>query len=265
MSDNLFQGFIYFLAGLLWGSFLGIIADRVPKGESIAHPPSRCSNCQTRLSYRDLIPLWSWLSHRGRCRYCGHPIDPFLLVSELGTGLFFGLLPLVFSGFRQQLVVAVFFSFAFPLSLIDLRYRRLPHALTWSAAVCGIFSSWFGPEKLLWSFWGFLSGFLLLGMIAYFYPKGMGMGDAFWIGAIGTFVGARGVIETLFLSSLLALIATIPFYILARQGEKNLSWHKLSLPFGPFLSVSALLIMSSPVDWVNKLLSETPLNLPFLS
>ncbi len=265
MSDNLFQGCIYFLAGLFWGSFLGLVADRVPKGESIAHPRSRCSSCQTRLSYRDLIPLWSWLTHRGRCRYCGHPIDPFLLVSELGTGLFFGILPLVFSGLRHQLVVAVFFSFAFPLSLIDLRYRRLPHALTWSAAGCGILSSLFGPEKLLWSFSGFLSGFLLLGIIAYFYPKGMGMGDAFWIGAIGTFVGATGVMETLFLSSFLALIATIPLYIFTRTGEKNLSWHKLSLPFGPFLSISALLIISSPVDWLNKLLSAPPLNLPFLA
>lgn len=264
MSDNLFQECIYCLAGLFWGSFLGTIADRVPKGESIAHPPSRCSNCQTRLSYPDLIPVWSWLRHRGRCRYCGHPIDPFLLVTEVGTGLYFGLLPLVFSGFRQQLVAAIFFSFAFPLSLIDLRYRRLPHALTWPAAIFGMFSSWFGPEKLFWSFWGFLSGFLLLGMIAYFYPKGMGMGDAFWIGAIGTFVGARGVIETLFLSSLLALISTIPLYILTRPREKNLSWHKLSLPFGPFLSVSALLIISTPVDWLNKLLAAPPLNLSFL-
>lgn len=261
MSDILFRGSIYFLGGLLWGSFLGVVADRIPKGESIAYPPSQCSFCHTRLSYRDLIPLWSWLSHRGTCRFCGHPIDPFLLLSELGTGLFFGLLPFLLSGFRQELVMAIFFSFALPLSLIDLKYRRLPHVLTWSAAMCGTICSWLGPEKLSWPFWGFLSGFLLLGMIAYFYPKGMGMGDAFWLGAIGTFIGTTGVVETLFLSSFLALVTTIPIYIFSLLGKRHLTWHKISLPFGPFLSVSAIVLFASPYDWLEKILSTTRLNL----
>ena len=261
ISQDLFLELLYILVGLFWGSFLGVVADRVPRGESIVFPPSRCISCQRRLSPSDLLPLWSWLRAQGTCRYCGTPIDPLLPACEVATGLFFGILPFLKIGFRQEFLLTVFFSFALPLSLIDWRHRRLPHLLTWTASLTGCAFGWTGPENFLWPVWGFLSGFLTLGLLSTLHPKGMGMGDAFWIGAIGTFVGATGVLETLFFSSSLAILSLLPSFLFKRTNG-SIPWYKTSLPFGPYLSLGALLVMIDPGHWLEVLQSSARLSIP---
>ncbi len=260
IPHSFFLELLYILPGLIWGSFLGVLADRIPRKESILSPPSRCLSCQRRLSPFDLIPLWSWIRAKGTCRYCGEKIDPHLLVSEVSTGLFFAILPLLRTGFRKELLLVTFFSFALPLSLIDLRYRRLPHPLTWAASFLGLVFGWSGPESFFWPVWGFLAGFLVLGLISILHPKGMGMGDAFWIGAIGTFVGPLGVVETLFLSSALAIFSLFPLFFISRRTRGGIPWYKASLPFGPYLSIGALLVMIDPGHWIEALQSVAWIN-----
>lgn len=242
-SSSLLQETFFILAGLIWGSFLGVVADRTPRGESLLTPPSRCMSCQKRLSPSDLIPLWSWIWNKGTCRYCGAPMDRQMLSSEIASGLFFGILPLLHANFRDEIVLATFFSFALPLSLIDLRHRRLPHSLTWTASIFGLLLEWSGSENFFHPVLGFLAGFLALGWISILHPKGMGMGDAFWIGAIGTFVGPIGVVETLFLSSSLSILSLFPVFLFKKPVPSGAPWYKTSLPFGPYLSLGALFVL----------------------
>lgn len=152
------------------------------------------------------------------------------------------------------LKVAVFCFFAIALSLIDLRERRLPHVLTFSAALSGglLWVLFPFPEtslaRLEWVFEGYLSGFLSLGILAWLFPKGMGMGDAFWLGAIGTFVGAREIPALLFVSSILALIVIWMMSLRNNKGHFGLG---VRIPFGPFLGIGGLVVLLFP-EWIEK-------------
>jgi leader peptidase (prepilin peptidase)/N-methyltransferase len=258
--SSFIQEICYILGGLIWGSFLGVLADRIPRGESILTPPSHCLTCQKRLSPLDLIPLWAWVGNKGVCRYCGATIDPQMLGSEMLSGLFFGILPFISKDFRNGIVLATFFSFALPLSLIDLRHRRLPHSLTWTAGFSGLLLAWSGPERFFYPIGGFLAGFITLGLVSILHPKGMGMGDAFWIGSIGTFVGATGVVETLFLSSFFAILSLLPLFLVKKPDSSGVPWYKTSLPFGPYLSLGAILVLVDPGHMLEALQSAASLN-----
>lgn len=237
------------LLGSIWGSFLGVLAERVPKGESIFFPGSHCNACGHRLAPKDLIPFKAWLFNGGRCTYCTARIDPQTLLSELGTALLFSLLPFFFPDIKRILFLLIFFSFAFPLTLIDIRLRRLPHKLTWSAGVSGVLLSLATADTsslltaILPSIIGFLAGFLPLWLLAVLYPRGMGMGDAFWLGAIGTFVGPMGILQTLLLSSFSATTISVLFFLLLQKKQKETSWKTMSVPFGPFLSAAGIIVI----------------------
>ncbi|MHB1285681.1 MAG: prepilin peptidase [Leptospirales bacterium] len=247
-----------FLLGSIWGSFLGVLVDRVPKGESIFLPGSHCNSCWHPLAASDLIPFKVWIFNRGQCAYCGAPIDPQTIVSEFFTALLFSAAPLLFPDIKRILFLLVFFSFALPLSLIDLRLHRLPHKLTLPAGFAGLALTWatlgsfqFHLEGLLPSVLGFLTGFLPLWLLATFYPQGMGMGDAFWLGAIGTFVGPIGTLQTLLLSSFSATLVSVLALLLFKKEQDNGSWRTLKIPFGPFLSAGGITVILCQHD-LNK-------------
>ncbi len=239
-----------FLLGSIWGSFLGVLVDRIPKEESIFLPRSHCNSCGHTLGALDLVPFKVWIFNRGHCVYCAAPIDPQTIISEFCTALLFSATPLLFPDIKRILFLLAFFSFALPLSLIDLRSHRLPHKLTWSAGLMGLALTWTTLEPsqshiggLLPSVLGFLTGFLPLWLLATFYPQGMGMGDAFWLGAIGTFVGPVGTLQTLLLSSFSATITSVLALLLFDQKQNNGSWRTLKIPFGPFLSAAGIIVV----------------------
>ncbi|MHB1604807.1 MAG: prepilin peptidase [Leptospirales bacterium] len=235
--------------GSIWGSFLGVLADRIPKGESILFPGSHCNSCQRPLTALDLVPFKAWMINKGRCAYCSAKIDQQTLLSELGTALLFSFLPIFFPDMKRILLLLIFFSFAFPLTLVDIRFHRLPHKLTWSASIIGILFAWTSnvsspfSSAVLPSILGFLAGFVPLWLLSSLYPQGMGMGDAFWLGAIGTFVGPMGVLQTLLLSSFIATIGSILFFLVHRTKHKDLSLRTMNVPFGPFLSAAGIVVL----------------------
>jgi len=155
----------------------------------------------------------------------------------------------------MALKISVFCFFAVCLSLIDLRERRLPHVLTLSAALSGgmLWVLFPFPEtrlsRLEWVFEGYLSGFLSLGILAWIFPKGMGMGDAFCLGAIGTFVGAREIPAVLFVSSVLALFV---IWMMSLRNKKGRFSRMVGIPFGPFLGIGGLVVLLYP-DWLVKI------------
>lgn len=251
--------------GSAWGSFLGILADRIPKGKSILFPGSHCNSCYHRLTAADLVPFKAWIVNGGRCTYCTARIDPQTLLSELATAFLFSILPFFLPDMKRIILLVIFFSFAFPLTLIDIRFRRLPHKLTWSASLIGVLYTWDSSVTssfftgIIPSVLGFVAGFLPLGLLAFLYPRGMGMGDAFWLGAIGTFVGPVGVLQTLLLSSFGATVASILFFLAYKSKHKNISLRTMNVPFGPFLGAAGMaVILWQPVlDQWGNILSHT--------
>ena len=248
--------------GGIWGSFLGVLAVRVPQGLSILTPNSRCDHCGTSLSPSELVPIFSWICSKGRCRNCDRPILPEIPVSEFSTALFFLFVALLPAPPVERAGLLVFFSFALPLTLIDIRHHRLPHVLTLSGALAGLaFSaSARGHDGILFSAEGALIGFIPMALVANFYSRGMGMGDAFWLAAIGSFTGPRNLSIVLLVASGTGILAALAIHSLSRP-EKRGSLFGKALPFGPFLSLGGILALGFPeiAQIVNSHIMEIPL------
>ena len=121
---------IFTLYGLLFGSFLTVVVDRVPRGASIVRPGSACGSCGLRLVARDLVPVFSWLALRGRCRKCHTSIGTEPLVLELSTAALFGVMAHHFGLSWEAVAFCVLMAGLVALSWIDLHTKRLPREIT---------------------------------------------------------------------------------------------------------------------------------------
>ncbi|MFN4233124.1 prepilin peptidase [Thermus sp.] len=130
------------LLGLAVGSFLNVVIHRLPKGESIVFPPSRCPACGHRLAPKDLVPVFSYLALRGRCRYCHSPISPRYPLVEALTGLLFALVALFYPPSPQAFLTFAFLAFLVALSFIDLDTLELPDSLTYGLLFLGLASAY---------------------------------------------------------------------------------------------------------------------------
>src|SRR5215210_3645232 len=126
------------LFGLLIGSFLNVVAWRLPRRESLVRPRSKCPACGVQLSALDNVPLLSWLVLRGRCRRCGEPISARYPIVEAATGLLYVAVVLAADGPRELLLGLLLVTFLVPIVLIDLDHRRIPNVLTGPAAVAAV-------------------------------------------------------------------------------------------------------------------------------
>jgi leader peptidase (prepilin peptidase) / N-methyltransferase len=224
------------LFGLLIGSFLNVVAWRLPRRESLVRPRSQCPSCGTQLSAYDNVPLVSWLVLRGRCRRCDAPISARYPVVEAATAALYVAVVLTAHGARETVLGLLLVTFLVPITLIDLDHRRIPNALTLPAALAAVAAvalldpAWL-PEALLAG--AAAGGFFLLAALA--YPRGMGMGDVKLAGVLGLYLG-RAVAPGIFV----ALIAGVAIgaAIVARKGAAE--GRKTAVPFGPFLALGGL-------------------------
>lgn len=225
--------------GLAVGSFLNVVAWRLPRGESLAHPPSACPACGERVRPRDNVPVLGWLLLRGRCRDCAAPISPRYPVVEAATGALWMAVALRGGDAVDVVLGLLLVTVLVPLVLIDLDHRLLPNAITGPAAVAAIVAGLAldpggQPERLIA---GAAAGgfFLAAALIA---PAGMGMGDVKLAGVLGLFLG-RAVAPAL----LIALVAgvLIGIVVIARKGTSE--GRKTAVPFGPFLAFGAVVAL----------------------
>ncbi len=227
--------------GAIAGSFLNVCISRIPRGESIVHPPSHCPKCLSRIAFYDNVPIISYALLGGRCRACSTPISfqyPFIeaLTGALAALLFFrfGLTPLLF----------IYFAFAASLvviTFIDLEIQIIPDGISLNGIIIGSALSFFVPGLgIVSSFIGISLGVSTLFVVAIAYhaitgAEGMGGGDIKLLGMIGAFTGWKGVAFALmagsFLGALIGIIAMLKF---GKTGRHP-------IPFGPFLSAGALL------------------------
>jgi leader peptidase (prepilin peptidase)/N-methyltransferase len=253
--DVYFPYAVLFIFGLCIGSFLNVCIYRLPAGKSIVFPGSMCPVCNQAIAFHDNIPVLSYLLLRGRCRGCKTPI-PFrypmveLITGLLALGIFirFGLSPaaLVFFIFSATLMVATF---------IDIDHRIIPDLITLPGIPVFFIASFFLPHPdlisaLIRSILGILAGGGSLFLVAWTYERltgkeGMGMGDVKLMGMIGALLGWQGVLFTIFTGSSAGCLVGLVLMAKHRGGMK------MAVPFGPFLSLGALLYVFWGPDLIN--------------
>ena len=226
------------LAGALGaavGSFLNVVVHRVPAGESIVSPGSKCPGCDTPLALYDNVPVLSWLVLRGRCRHCGQRISARYPLLEALTAALFAAVVLVRGADADLAAELPFVAVLIAVSAVDLEHRILPNRILLPAAVWGL-----GvavalrldelPELLI-AGGGAFAAMLVVALIQ---PGGMGMGDVKLAGVIGLYLGLA-VLGALLIAFLAGAVVGVA--IVARRG---MSARKEGVPFGPFLALGAL-------------------------
>jgi leader peptidase (prepilin peptidase)/N-methyltransferase len=229
-------GLVAFWPALALGSFLNVVAARVPLQRSVVRPASACMSCGHELAWYDNVPVASWLLLRGRCRSCGSRISPLYPAVELATA---GLVAACFVAFglSAEAFVASFFCVVLVvLSAIDLRHRIVPNRIVLPAAVVVLLAQTALEPSPEWALAALgASGFLLVAALA--YPAGMGMGDVKLALLLGAMLG-RTVPVALMVGMFAALVPSV--VLLARHGSAA---RKMGIPFAPFLAFGALVAL----------------------
>jgi leader peptidase (prepilin peptidase) / N-methyltransferase len=230
------------LFGAVIGSFLNVVAHRVPLGESLVSPGSHCPHCDAPVKPYDNVPVLSWLLLRGRCRNCGEGISARYPLVELATALVFAAV-VAARGFDDDLVLELpFVALLIALAAIDFDHRLLPNKIVYPMAVYGVVATVLVDrgdlvENLAAGAGAFV--FLLVAVIA--YPRGMGMGDVKLAGAMGLYIGVS-VIPALLTAFLAGSVVGV--FIIAREGAQG---RKKAVPFGVFLALGGIVgVLAGP-------------------
>jgi leader peptidase (prepilin peptidase) / N-methyltransferase len=224
------------------GSFLNVVIHRLPRGESLVHPRSRCPHCGTQIAGYDNIPIVSWLLLRGRCRHCRAPISPRYPAVELITALLFAAVVLV-RGFDDDLILELpFVAALIALAGIDLDHKLLPNKIVYPLAAWGVVAVLIADrDDLVEHLVAGAGAFLFLFAAVLAYPRGMGMGDVKLAGAMGIYLGAA-VIPAFLVAFLTGSVVGIA--IIAREGADA---RKKALPFGVFLALGGIVgVLAGP-------------------
>jgi leader peptidase (prepilin peptidase) / N-methyltransferase len=264
-----------FFIGASVGSFVNVVADRLPHGESLVTPPSHCPVCKTRLKPLDLLPVVSYLWLRGKCRYCGAPIPGRLLAVEAVAGALFLAVYLQFGLSAAAAVIAVVTTFLLAVAVIDLEHRLILNKMVAPAAVAALALAPFWPSLGITRTFLDNSGMVgslansaaagvgaLLFFLAIFliYPAGMGEGDVKLAGVLGLLVGYPAILVAIWLSTVVAGALAVLLLLLRVRGRKD------AIPFGPFLAGGAyvvLLALSTLLDWYDQVGDAIAGTLPF--
>ena len=233
------------LFGLVFGSFLNVVIHRLPRGTSLARPPSSCPGCGARIKPYDNVPVLSYLILKGRCRSCGMRISPEYPAVEALTAAGFVLVHIyVGRAFGLDFIAGAVFTCALvALGFIDYHHQILPDAITLPGLVLALVYAFVrgGPafrSALLGAVGG--AGFLLLVYAAYFLVRkkeGLGMGDVMMMLMVGAYLGPWRTLLVLILGSFVG--ALVGIYVMARKGKNA----QFALPFGTFLAPAAFVAM----------------------
>jgi leader peptidase (prepilin peptidase)/N-methyltransferase len=227
------EALVAFFPGLALGSFLNVVAARVPVRRSIVRPASACMSCDTPIRRRDNVPVLSYLLLHGRCRACGAHIPLRYPAVELATALLFVGCVLRF-GLSREAVVAVFVCAALvAVSATDLEHRIVPNRIVVPGAAAVLFAQTALHPSPEWAIGAVgASGFLLLAALA--YPAGMGMGDVKLALLMGAALG-RVVPVALMVGMISALVPSAVLF--ARHGAGA---RKMGIPLAPFLALGTI-------------------------
>ena len=222
--------------GLALGSFLNVVAARVPRKQSIIRPASACMHCSTPIAWYDNVPLVSYAVLRGRCRSCGERIGLLYPAVEVTAALLVAGCVLAFGITAQAAVAAFFCAVLVAVSAVDLEHRIVPDRIVLPATVVVLAAQTALEPSLEWPL-AALGASLLLFLAVLAYPAGMGMGDVKLALLMGAALG-KSVLVALMLGMFAALVPGI--YLLARHGSAG---RKMAIPFAPFLALGSVVAL----------------------
>ena len=239
--DTAIRAFVAALFGLAIGSFLTVVIDRVPKGESVARPRSRCPGCGTQIASRDNIPVVSYLILHGRCRTCGIRIPVRYPLVEIATAVAFAATAAVWSSIYVAVLLCAFCAVMIAVAVIDVDLRIIPNRITYPsypAFAAAVLLGWaFGldldPVRAAIGALAYGGFFLVIALIS---PRGLGMGDVKLTGLIGLALGAVGLRFVGVAAGVAVLFGGIAAIgaLAAGRGRKG------AIPFGPSLAAGAI-------------------------
>ena len=239
----------FFLFGLLFGSFGNVIIHRLPLGESVVHPRSRCPHCLAPIAWFDNIPVASWILLRGKCRHCLGKIHwryPFV---ELLMGFLFAVL-FRYEGLSWTLLEHLVFTFGLVIcTFIDFDHMIIPDEFSLSGIVLGLLGAWLNPDReFMDALFGVLMGGGFLWLLAWLYyvltkNDGMGGGDIKLLAWIGAVLGVKAVPFVIVLS---AVVGSVVGLVLSRKSAEGL---KTAIPFGPYLALASIIFILGGHGW----------------
>ena len=268
MPETLLLEILSFILGAIIGSFLNVCIFRIPRDKSIVRPGSSCPGCGAPIRFYDNIPLISYLIIlRGKCRKCGEPISIRYAAVELLTALLFAAIVALFGLSVDAAAALIFACILIVISFIDLEFQIIPDIFSLGGLLLGMILSFvrtppfFGQEILvpfgslpaiLQSLLGVLLGGGILYAIARLYEvvrkaEGMGGGDIKLLAMIGAFCGITGVVFSLVAGSIVGALVGLPLMLI--KGKDT----KYAVPFGPFLSLGALLYVFAGDTLINAI------------
>lgn len=258
---------LFFIAGAAIGSFLNVVVDRLPNNRSLIRPPSHCSECNNRLTVKDLIPVVSYIWLKGKCRYCGARIPLRVLLVELITGLLFVLIFFCYGVSPVLPVILIYCCVFIAITVIDLEQGVIPNSITYPFMIIAILVTTFlgssiNNDVFLIDYFGwrqtlpFLSNlfdsliggalaFVFLLLIVIISRGGMGIGDVKLAALIGFMTAFPMVIISLFTGIISGGIVAAVLLISRRKQRKD------TVPFGPFLCLGAFIVLL----WGNNILN----------
>ncbi|RCW66397.1 prepilin peptidase [Saliterribacillus persicus] len=229
--------FYFFILGLVLGSFLNVVGLRVPTKTLFKSSRSICPNCKHQLSYLELIPVFSYIFQRGKCKHCQQHISPIYPIIELSTGILF-LFSFMRVGLTYELITAfLVVSLLMIVIVSDLNYMLIPNAILLFFLPLFIFVRIISPlEPWYDMILGAVLGYVLLALIIIISRGGMGAGDMKLIALLGIILGWQDVLLTFFLASLYGTVISIALLLTRKWDRKKM------IPFGPFIALAALTI-----------------------
>jgi leader peptidase (prepilin peptidase)/N-methyltransferase len=237
--------------GAVFGSFLNVVAYRLPRGESLSRPRSRCPRCETPIRPYDNVPVLSWIALRGRCRSCGERIPARYPLVEAGTAALCASVVIAKGADEDALLGLALVLLLVPVTLIDLDHRIIPNKLMLVGAIVApalVLAT--APDDLVEHLVAGVAagGFFLLAVLA--YPRGMGMGDVKLAAVLGLFLG-RAVGPAVFIALITGTL--VGAAVIARKGARE--GRKTAVPFGPFLALGAVVALFAGDALVDAYLS----------
>jgi len=218
-----------FIFGTLIGSFLNVVIYRIPLGENIAFPASKCQSCQTPLKWYHNIPIFSWLFLRGKCGFCSASISKQYPIVELLTGVIFLLIYMKLGMVWHLPFIAASFAALLALVMIDFKYMAVPDNVNFAALIFALIQ----PNFLDAMMYGAIAagGLYLIGLLSSFIARreAMGGADVIVAGTMGALLGFPNFFMALFLSAILAMIPAM-------------IWRDKGVPFVPFLALATFIV-----------------------
>lgn len=243
-----------FIFGSIIGSFLNVCIYRIPREESIAFPPSHCGNCNTSLKALDLIPIFSWLGLRGKCRYCGEKVSIQYPLVEVLTGFLFLGVFLKFGFTLDTVKYIMLTAILIVIAIIDFKTEDIYTNTIIFGIIFGIIfivlEYFINPSvNPLTYILGAVGGALILALIVWL-TNAMGWGDVELVFFIGLFIGFRLSMLNIFLSIVIGGLVALALMITKKKNRGD------SMAFGPYIAISTYIIVLVGNDILNWYLNS---------